>query len=241
MVTLVGVMVLSIGLVLMAGSARGRRRAWMGFAVILAFLGTLVVAGCSPSEQPADPAPSAEPAYPVKLGPTGRYLVDKNGVPFLILGESPQAMIGNLSEADAELFLSNRKSHGFNTVWINLLCASGTRCNADGTTFDGIAPFTAANDLSTPNEAYFARADRMLQLAAKYGFLVVLDPAETRSWLSVLQSNGLANGGGRPPCGRCGLAYPPAHVRLAARHEWANRGHDCDPASTQHHGPRQTL
>jgi len=45
--------------------------------------------------------------------------------------------------------------------------------------------------LSTPNEAYFARADRMLQLAAKYGFLVILDPAETRSWLSVLQSNGL--------------------------------------------------
>src|SRR2546428_114087 len=43
---------------------------------------------------------------------------------------------------------------------------------------------------SAPNEAYFARADRMLQLAAKYGFLVILDPAETGSWLSVLQSNG---------------------------------------------------
>jgi hypothetical protein len=122
--------------------------------------------------------------------------VDQHGVPFMILGESPQAMIGNLSEADAELFLANRKSHGFNTVWINLLCASGTRCNADGTTFDGIAPFTTGNnlftyDVSTPNEAYFARADRMLQLAAKYGFLVILDPAETVSWLSVLQSNGL--------------------------------------------------
>ena len=100
-------------------------------------------------------------------------------------------MIGNLSETDAELFLSNRKFHGFNTVWINLLCAKGTGCNADGTTFDGIAPFTDGHDLSTPNEAYFARADRMLQLAAKYGFLVVLNPAETISWLGVLRSNGL--------------------------------------------------
>jgi Protein of unknown function (DUF4038)/Putative collagen-binding domain of a collagenase len=150
----------------------------------------------------------AAPAYPVKKGPTGRYLVDQNGVPFLIAGESPQAMIGNLSEADAELFFQNRRTHGFNTVWINLLCASGTACRADGKTFDGIVPFTALlnnssidsscgdrpvpnYDISKPNEDYFMRADRILQLAAKYGFLVILDPAETRSWLGVLRSNGV--------------------------------------------------
>src|SRR5512132_1428767 len=79
---------------------------------------------------------SAAPAYPVKKGPTGRYLVDQNGVPFLIAGESPQAMIGNLSEADAELFFQNRRAHGFNTVWINLLCATYTGCRGDGKTFD---------------------------------------------------------------------------------------------------------
>src|SRR5256886_15006723 len=140
---------------------------------------------------------NAAPAYPVKVGPTGRYLVDQNGVPFLMAGESPQAMIGNVSEADAELFFANRKGHGFNTVWINLLCASYTACNADGSTFDGIRPFTVGTnlltyDLATPNEAYFARADRILQLAAQYGFLVILAPIETGSWLSVLQNNGLA-------------------------------------------------
>ena len=135
---------------------------------------------------------SPGPAYPVKVGPTGRYLVDQQGVPFLMLGESPQAMIGNLSLADAELFLANRHSHGFNTVWINLLCTTYTGCNANGTTFDGLAPFTVAGDVSTPNAAYFARADSMLQLASQYGFLVLLDPAETGGWLSVLQSNGLA-------------------------------------------------
>jgi Protein of unknown function (DUF4038)/Putative collagen-binding domain of a collagenase len=141
----------------------------------------------------------AAPAYPVKKGPTGRYLVDQNGVPFLIAGESPQAMIGNISEADAELFFQNRRGHGFNTVWINLLCAAYTACRADGKTFDGIAPFTALlnnssasnYDFSTPNEAYFARVDRILKLAAKYGFLVILDPAETGSWLDVMKNNGV--------------------------------------------------
>ena len=143
------------------------------------------------------------PTYPVKAGPTGRYLVDQNNVPFLIAGDSPQAMIGNLSEADAELFFQNRKAHGFNTVWINLLCAGGFfTCRYDGSTFDGIVPFTAVldnsgtpnapkYDLTTPNEAYFARAERILQIAAQYGFLVILDPIETIGWLDVLRANGV--------------------------------------------------
>src|SRR3989442_9565749 len=156
-------------------------------ALLLAFIGSAVIAGPL----------GAEPVFPVKIGPTGRYLVDQNGVPFLIAGESPQAMIGNLSEAEAEMFLANRKAYGFNTVLIDLLCATYTGCRDDGSTFDGIVPFTqqlsgtSVPDLTTPNEAYFARVDRILQIAAQYGFLVLLDPAETGSWLSVLQANGV--------------------------------------------------
>jgi hypothetical protein len=179
----------------------------MAAPVILAVLAALTVAESI----------SAAPVYPVKKGPTGRYLVDQHDVPFLIAGESPQAMIGNVSEADAELFFANRQAHGFNTVWINLLCASYTACRPDGSTFDGVLPFSLENklwwwftlpperlqrrlpgfltephpDFSTPNEMYFARVDRVLQLAAKYGFLVILDPAETGGWLSVMRRNGV--------------------------------------------------
>src|SRR5712691_12626612 len=117
----------------------------------------------------------AVPAYPVRVGPTGRYLVDQNGAPFLIVGDSPQAMIGRLSEADAELYFANRQAHGFNTVWINLLCASYIGCNPDGSTFDGIPPFNVPGDLTTPNEAYFARVDAILRLAARYHSLVSLN------------------------------------------------------------------
>ena len=135
----------------------------------------------------------AAPAYPVKVGPTGRYLVDQNGVPFLIVGDSPQAMAGRLSEADAELFFANRQARGFNTVWINLLCASYIGCNSDGSTFDGIPPFNVPGDLTTPNEAYFARVDAILRTAASYGLLVILNPAETGDWLAVLYANGEDN------------------------------------------------
>ena len=129
--------------------------------------------------------------WPAEVGPTGRYLVDQNGVPFLITGESPQALIGDLTESDAALFFANRRAHGFNTVWINLLCDDYTGCRADGSTWDGIPPFTTPGDLSTPNEAYFSRADRMIQLAAQYGFVVLLDPAETGGWLDTLVANGV--------------------------------------------------
>jgi chitodextrinase len=130
--------------------------------------------------------------YPLKVGPTGRYLVGQNDLPFLITGDSPQALIVNLSEAEADGFFADRRAAGFNVVWINLLCATYTGGRADGSTYDGIIPFTTPGDLSTPNESYFARVDDMIGLAAQHGLTVLLDPAETGSWLAVLSANGVA-------------------------------------------------
>lgn len=135
-------------------------------------------------------AGAAAPAFPLKKIDNGRYLVDQNGTPFLIAGESPQALMVNLSEADAELFLANRASHGFNSVWINLLCRPGTGGRPDGSTYDGILPFTTPDDLSRPNEKYFARCDRMMELAARHHLLVILDPCETIDHVKLLVQNG---------------------------------------------------
>ena len=113
-----------------------------------------------------------------------------------MIGDSPQALIVNLSEAEADAFFADRATHGFNTVWINLLCATYTGGRADGSTIDGTLPFTAtitpggSYDLSKTNEAYFAHVDRIINLAADYGLLVLLDPIETGSWLSVMLDNG---------------------------------------------------
>ena len=136
------------------------------------------------------------PVYPVKKSANGRYLVDQNNAPFLIMGDSPQALMVNLSEAEAEMFFADRSALGFNTVWINLLCATYTGGRADGSTFDGILPFTgtvpatSTHDLTTPNETYFAHVDRVLNLAAQHGIQVLLDPCETGSFLSVMLTNG---------------------------------------------------
>ncbi|MBV8976379.1 MAG: DUF4038 domain-containing protein [Alphaproteobacteria bacterium] len=133
---------------------------------------------------------AAAPVFPLKTSADNRLLVDQNDTPFLMIGDAPQAMVGNLSVAQAKFFMDNRAQYGINALWVNLLCDSYTACNADGTTFDGIAPFTTPGDLSTPNPTYFARAEKMLQAAAARDMVVLLDPIETGGWLSVLQSNG---------------------------------------------------
>jgi hypothetical protein len=128
--------------------------------------------------------------YPLKASANHRYLVDQAGTPFLMAGDSPQSLIGNLSVADVDFYFANRQVDGFNAVLINLVCNSYTFCNSDGTTFDGIAPFTTARDLSTPNEAYFSKADQVIQLAANHGLVVLLNPLETGGWLGVARNNG---------------------------------------------------
>lgn len=133
----------------------------------------------------------AAATYPLKDSPNGRYLVDQNNQPFMIVGDSPQALIGNLSQSQVVSYFADRKAHGFNSAWVNLLCDSYTACNSDGTTFDGIPPFTTPGDLSTPNSAYFSRADAYINIAAAYGITVFLDPIETGGWLDVLRSNGV--------------------------------------------------
>jgi hypothetical protein len=161
-------------------------RVWRAASAFCALVLTLAVASQA----------TAAPVYPLKKSANGRYLVDQNNVPYLITGDSPQALIVNLSEAQADTFFADRSSNGFNTVWINLLCNTYTGGRADGSTFDGILPFTNTfaqtgnYDLSSPNEAYFAHVDRVLNLAAQHGLQVVLDPIETGGWLSTLGDNG---------------------------------------------------
>jgi hypothetical protein len=131
-------------------------------------------------------------AFPIRPSANKRYLVDADGKPFLMVGDSPQNLIVNLSVPGAAEFMANRRSYGMNALWVNLFCitTNGT-CTKDATTYDGIAPFLTPGDLATPNPAYMQRADDMLRLAEQSGMVVLLDPIETYSWLRVLRQNGI--------------------------------------------------
>ena len=112
-------------------------------------------------------APAAAPAYPLKASANHRYLVDQNNVPFLMVGDASQTLIANLSPAEAAIYMADRRRFGINTLWINLLCNYSDVCNKDASTIDGISPFVVSGDLSTPNPAYFRRADDMIAVGGR--------------------------------------------------------------------------
>lgn len=141
-------------------------------------------------------------AYPLKASADHRYLVDQNGTPFLIVGDTPQGLMGRLTEKEADFYFADREAHGFDTLgWIDVACAGHDYpTNTYATTPDGIRPFTGFvqggtdythYDLSKPNEPYFVRLDHIVQLATNHRLVVFLDPIETIGWLPVLRNNGM--------------------------------------------------
>jgi len=122
----------------------------------------------------------------------GRYILDRNSNPFLLIGDSPQGMMSDLTPAQMETYMANRESYGINAIQVHLL--AGATFGGNSTTFqaqDGTHPFTIDGDISTPNESYFVQVDAMLNLAASHGMVVVLTAAEYMDCENLLVANGV--------------------------------------------------
>ena len=103
-------------------------------------------------------------AWPLQKSSNGNYLVDQNNQPFFVNGDSPQSLIGSLTEADAETYFADREAKGINAAWIDLYTTRAPNVNGN--------PFTSGYDISTPNEAYFTHVERVLNMAQRHGIVV---------------------------------------------------------------------
>ena len=144
---------------------------------------------------------AATPAYPLRPSANGRYVIDSNNVPFLIIGDAPHSILANLNNADATLYLTDRGARGFNALWIELLCDSytfgyGSEGQAKyGRDVNGNNPFTSTltggyYDLTTPNEAYWSHVDYIVQQAAANGLQCVFTPLDQGGWTQTSLVNG---------------------------------------------------
>jgi hypothetical protein len=126
-------------------------------------------------------------------------LVDQNNVPVMIVGDSPQPLVVNLTEAQATQYFASRQANGFNAVLMDVLCVGYIGGRANGATYDGILPLTGANlanltgNIDTPNPAYFQRLDDMINIAAQYGITVFLDTFDTQGLQGFQSKNGVGN------------------------------------------------
>ena len=141
-------------------------------------------------------AQTSTPAYPLRLSQTGTFIVDQNNKPYFINGDAGWELIMQVSNSDADLYLENRRAKGFNAVIMELIehqFASNAPSN-----FYGDRPFLTPGDFSTPNEAYFAHADWVINDAASKGQLVLLAPlylgfgCGSEGWCAEVKNSSLA-------------------------------------------------
>ena len=137
----------------------------------------------------------AEPLYPLRINVDNRYLEDQAGEPFFINGDTPWSLIVGLTKAEAELYLEDRRSRGFNAVIVELIEHSfGGPANRDGD-----LPFVSGGEFTQPNEEYFLHADWVIRKAAEKGIAVILTPAYlgyncgSQGWCQEMKSVSLAN------------------------------------------------
>ncbi len=147
-------------------------------------------------------AAASNAIFPLHTEAGKRFLVDARGQPFLVHGDTAWALIVEMTDPEADQYLDDRQAKGFNTILVGLL----SRPNPDSTTVGlastppnnvyGVSPFLTAADFSTPNEAYFAHAAKVIQKAADRNMLVLLAPAYmgymggSEGWYQQMSANG---------------------------------------------------
>jgi len=104
-----------------------------------------------------------------------RFLREASGKPFFFHGDTSWSLIAQVTKQDAEQYLEDRRQKGFTVILVNLL--EHEFSDKAPANIYGDAPFATAGDFSSPNEAYFAHADWVLQKANEKGLLVLLAPA----------------------------------------------------------------
>jgi hypothetical protein len=118
---------------------------------------------------------ASAPRQFITLDPSGRYLINSiTSKPVFIVGDSAWSLITQLSDADAELYLSDRAARGVNYIWC--AAADNTYQARPPRDYYGDKPFDG-DDFTHEDEKYWAHVDHVLQMAAVHGITVALDPA----------------------------------------------------------------
>lgn len=134
--------------------------------------------------------PTFSQSYPLKVDPSGRFLTDNQGTPFLVNGDAAYSMVAQLSFSQDSAYLADRAARGFNAIIASLI--EHRFADSAPNNYRNIPPFSGET-FTTPNEAYFALADSMIDQAEALGLCVFLYPLylgsdPTQGWQNEVSS-----------------------------------------------------
>lgn len=108
-------------------------------------------------------------AFPLRLSPNRRHLVDASGRPFFVMGDTPW-FIQELKDDDVRMLMDDRQAKGYNTLFLEILDDSRIP-SRDG---HDHAAFATDTDITRPNEPYWKYADWVLEEAERRGTFVIM-------------------------------------------------------------------
>ncbi|MBN1675029.1 MAG: glycoside hydrolase family 140 protein [Kiritimatiellae bacterium] len=113
----------------------------------------------------------------LKVSPNGHHLVWEDGEPFFLLADTAWSVAYRATDEELEEYLKDRRAKGFTAI--QFLAMPEIQANRDP---NGQLPMVD-NNPETPNEAYFAHLDSVLDRMDAYGFLPVV-AATWGEWVS---------------------------------------------------------
>ncbi|KAL4739908.1 hypothetical protein BDV11DRAFT_204771 [Aspergillus similis] len=119
-------------------------------------------------------------SYALTPSPNNRFLQDANGSPFFWQADTAWLLFHRLNYTEAETYLSDRAAKEFNVV----LAVGFTQIGIDSPNRNGGLPFED-EDVTRPNEHYWAYVDDIMELAWSKGIRICLVP----SWGKFVHDN----------------------------------------------------
>lgn len=110
--------------------------------------------------------------YTITPSSNGRFLQDSDAKPFFWQADTAWLLFHRLNFSEAETYLSDRAGKGFTMV----LAVGFTQAGIDSPNRNGDLPFIN-DDVTKPNEAYWAYVDSIVELAWSKDIRICMVPA----------------------------------------------------------------
>jgi len=120
-------------------------------------------------------------SQPVAVSENGRYLVDKDGLPFFYLGDTAWELFHRLDREEADQYLLDRSEKGFTVIQGVVLSQIG---GLDVPNAYGEIPLKNGAP-GKPDEGYFKHVDYIVDKAASLGLVIGMLPTWGSYWSSL--------------------------------------------------------
>jgi Protein of unknown function (DUF4038)/Putative collagen-binding domain of a collagenase len=159
---------------------------------------------------------TARTAFPLRVAPNGRYLVDANGRPWRVKADAGWMMSSEATPDEVLEYLDQRKAQGFNAFYLHAAVHPGGYASLTApNNWQGAMPFAVPGDFSTAgtvpgSERYWSWIDWIIDQAAARDIVVML----AYTYLGV---------GGGPQGWYAEVMAQPSRASLYSWGEWLGR------------------